>query len=94
MIIEITDIDVKPDCVERLAAKIAEFRSILLSLPGGIAARCLQDESDPTKFAFFTQWESTEAKDLFMSDPRLQAWASEYPDLIVGQTDRYFVEYS
>ena len=93
MVIEITDLRIKSELVEKFKAKLPEFRNILLSLPGGIAARCLQDEADPSKFVFFTEWESMEAKDIFLADPRFVAWVGDFPDMIDEHVDRYFDEY-
>lgn len=93
MVIELTDIIVKPDCINRFIGKVSEFREILMSLQGGVGVRCLQDEADACKFVFFTQWESFYAKQLFLDDPRLTQWASDYAELIVGQEDRYFLEH-
>jgi quinol monooxygenase YgiN len=93
MVIELTDILVKPDCVHRFIGKVSEFREILMALPGGVGVRCLQDEADACKFVFFTQWESFDAKQLFLDDPRLRQWASDYAELVVEQADRYFLEH-
>lgn len=93
MVIELTDILVKPDCIDRFIEKISEFRRILMSLEGSVGVRCLQDEADACKFIFFTHWESLAAKQLFLDDLRLTQWASDYAELVVGQEDRYFLEH-
>lgn len=92
MIIEITDLGIKPECVDRLKEMIPPFRQILLSLPGGIDIRCLQDEADPLKFCFLMQWDSMDAKDVFMADPRMQEWAAEFGGMTTSHADRYFNE--
>jgi quinol monooxygenase YgiN len=92
MIIEIADLAIKDEYIEQFRARFPAFREILLSVPGGIAARCLQDQAAPEKFCFLMQWESKEAKDLFMNDPRLQAWAKDFGNMTTSHVDRYFDE--
>ena len=92
MIIEISDLGIKAEHVEEFRARFSVFREILLSLQGGIATRCLQDQADPGKFCMLMQWESMDAKDLFMSDPRLQEWAKDFGSLTTSHVDRYFDE--
>lgn len=92
MIIEITDLGIKPECVDRFKDMIPPFRQILLSLPGGIDVGCFQDEADPLKFCFTMKWETMDAKDVFMADPRMQEWAVEFGRLTTSHTDRYFTE--
>lgn len=92
MIREITELRIAEDGVGRLLDMIAAFKAVFLSVPGGIGVRCLQDEADPCRFVFFTEWDSEASKARFMEDPRLLAWATAFAPLVVDQVDRYFQE--
>jgi heme-degrading monooxygenase HmoA len=92
MIVEQAYLDFKPGEGHYYVEMWPEFKALLLSLPGGIAARLLRNQAKPDSFVCCMQWESKAAKDVFIADPRLKAWAAEFWKHVAHETIDYFDE--
>ena len=92
MVIEQSYIDIKPGEGHRYVAMFVEFRQILMSLPGAVSTRLLRNKAKDDSFICCMQWESMGAKDIFIADPRLKAWAVDFWPLVAAETIDYFDE--
>ncbi|MGI4748426.1 MAG: putative quinol monooxygenase [Janthinobacterium lividum] len=54
-------IDVRPESLETIVTMIPELLAEMLTRPGALSSRALQNPADPTKLLFVDEFESVEA---------------------------------
>jgi len=91
-IIERCFIDMKPGKGQVYIDMFPKFREMLMSAPGAIATRLLRDKEKPDSFLVVMEFESREAKDIFIAHPDLKAWAEEFWKHVEHETIIYYDE--
>ena len=92
MIIEQAYIDMKEGKGERYAEMFPHFKELFMTLPGAVSARLLRDQKRPDTFVAQLQWESQEARDIFVADPRRKPWSAEFRPMVEHETISFFDE--
>ena len=92
MIIERAFIDIKPGEGDRYAEIFAEFRQLFMSLPGAVETRLIRDQVKPDSFVLAMEWESKEARALFIADTRRKPWSATFRPLVAQETIAFYDE--
>lgn len=91
-IIERCLIDIKVDEGHVYIEMFPAFRQMLMAAPGAVATRLLRNRAKPDSFLCEMEFESQGSKDLFIADPRLKPWATEFFTHVADEIINYYDE--
>lgn len=75
MVLEIADIDVRPDAADEFVAAYRTVRDVLAGTPGCHSVRLTRGVESPARFVLLVEWDSVQAHEQnFRGTDRFDTW--------------------